>query len=425
MNNLSQHLSHQSSLFIIGIISLVLILISIPYFLQQEKIYGSMFEFASTTRKFVLGLSCFTLTTILIYGFQPYSTPPTDQLAFVIGNTQNTPAPKISNDISDSLIKTLLLHKGDNADEIAGSIKIVSAVKHPVVVDLDASSLSLRKIGNNSSNAKRSAEIDANAIQDKINKLIPTDNGSNYLEAILEARDNVKEGSKIIVIGSGLSDSGDLNFSKSNILTSEQQRNDVIRSIKSKYGFDYLDNYDVEFYGLGDTTKPQQPLSNKQKEVVRTIYQDVIRGLGGDASVVTSTLVGSAVKTNYVVGTTDTGCGDIGLVFDDENLNFVTNQATLTDPTSAKASLATIKTLWDKYSSTIGKIQIDGYIAHYPGPGNLSQQRADLVKNVLVNLGVPGDKVGATGRGYGPYPQDAQNRMVKVTISRSSDQCLN
>ena len=84
-----------------------------------------------------------------------------------------------------------------------------------------------------------------------------------------------------------------------------------------------------------------------------------------------------------------------------------------------------IKTLWDNYSGTIKSIQIDGYIAHHPVLDNLSQLRADQAKKALVELGVPSDKINATGLGFGPYQLDAQNRMVKVTISRDSDQCVN
>ena len=68
-------------------------------------------------------------------------------------------------------------------------------------------------------------------------------------------------------------------------------------------------------------------------------------------------------------------------------------------------------------------IQIDGYIAHYQVFDNLTQQRADAVKKVLMGLGIPADKINATGKGFGPYQLDTQNRMVKVTISRSSDIC--
>jgi OmpA-OmpF porin, OOP family len=423
MDNFIQHFLHEPLLLIGGIVAFVLCAVSLLYFLGQRKRYGSLFGFATNARKATASISLIVLISVVIYSLTPYTPPSPDELAIVLGNTQNTPTPKISQDVSDIVESVMLRHSGESVDEMVDSIKLVSAVKHPEVMDLDASELKLREIGNNNSNAKRSAEINIESIATKINALKPTDNGANYLEAILEARNNVKEGSTIIVIGSGLSDTGDLNFSQGNMLIDEQERKQNTLNIKKKYGHDYLENYNIVFYGLGDTALPQEDLSNKQKETVRAIYKDVVRGLGGEMTISTKTLTGNAVETNYVVGTTDTGCGDIGLVFDDESLKFVSNRAVFADSSVAKGSLTSIKNLWDKYSATIQTVQVDGYIAHYAGPDNLSQQRAELVKNALVGLGVPGTKINASGRGFGPHQQDAQNRMVKVTISRNNDQC--
>jgi outer membrane protein OmpA-like peptidoglycan-associated protein len=241
----------------------------------------------------------------------------------------------------------------------------------------------------------------------------------------MEARDNVEPGSKIIVIGSGLSDSGDLNFSKNGILTGEEARTQAIEAIKNKYDADHLDGYTVEFYGLGDTSVPQEPLSSIQKGIVRDIYKDAIRGLGGTTVINTDTQTGAPVATNYVVGTTDTGCGEIKLVFDDDDLKFVGDKAIFVDQAAAVKALSSIREIWGKQQDTIETIQIDGYTAHYPGADALSQERANAVKTALVGLGVSSDKVTATGRGFGPYETDTQNRTVKVNISRSSQQCNN
>lgn len=425
MNNLTQHFSHQPVLVVSFGIALIALAMSVPYFLKQNRLYGSYFDFASKNRKIIAVFSVLMILVIMIFSFTPYVEPATGELAIVLGNTQNTPRPQVSQYISGVIEGTLLQHKGAEADELVDSIKIISAVKHPEVIDLDASELKLRKIGNNGSNAKRAAKIDAQAIVGKINNLAPTENGANYLESILEAKNNVAEGSKIIVIGSGLSDDGILNFSRKNILTNDESRKNAIREVKKEYGHDYLDSYSIAFFGLGDTSIPQEPLSNKQKQIVRDIYRNSVGGIGGDVDINTKTLVGKAVQTDHVVGTTDTGCGDIDLVFDDDNLKFVSDQAMFKNPSAAKESLGSIKKLWDSYSEVIQSIQVDGYIAHYAGPDNLSQQRADLVRDSLVEQGVPASKVGSTGRGFGPYQQDVQNRIVKVTISRNSDQCSN
>lgn len=423
MDNVVQHFIHQPVLAGAAVVSLVAVLVSIPYFLKQQKRYGSLLEFASQTRKVITGVAFIALIGALAYSLTPYQAPAASEVALVLGDTQNTPAPKLSTEITDQLENTMLQHQGESVDALADSIKVVSAVKHPDVIALDAEELKLREIGKNSSNAKRSAEMNLQALSEKIKNLAPTDNGANYLEAILEARNNIKEGASIVVIGSGLSDYGDINFSQSKLLTNEQARKDTIAEIKKKYGHNYLNNYKVVFYGLGDTAAPQEPLSNKQKEIVRSFYKEVIRGMGGEVETDTKTLTGDPVSTKYIVGTTDTGCGDIGLIFDDENLKFISNQAAFADAVAAKTTLSSIKNIWDTYTDTIQLIQVDGYIAHYAGSDNLSQQRAERIKKALVELGIPQDKINATGRGFGPYSQDAQNRMVKVTINRDNAQC--
>lgn len=425
MNNVTQHLSHQHALTVLFVIALLSLLVSIPYFIKQHRRYGSPFEFASSAKKKLTVIACIAIVGFSIYYLTPYVSPPSNEIAIVLGDTQNSPKPQVTEDIATEIEGTLLQHKGDDAYSLVDSVKIISATKNPTVISIDPANLELKDIGNNSSDAKRDASYDEKAIEQEINNQYPIENGSNYLEAILTARDNVSPGSNILVIGSGLSDSGDINFSQTNILTNDQSRNQVIQNVSKKYGSDFLDKYNVEFYGLGDTVEPQEPLSILQKDIVQETYNDAIRSLGGSVNINTTTLVGDSVNTNYVVGTTDTGCGDIGLIFDDDSLKFVSNQASFIDESAVKNTLMSVDTLWNKYRDTIQQINIQGYIAHYPDPGNLSQQRADLVKQVLVELGVPSNKITSTGEGFGPYSQDSQNRMVKVTINRNSDQCGN
>lgn len=425
MFNLAQHFTKQPSYLIAFVVSSFLVIISIPYFLKQQKLYGTYFTFASQSRKGIAVLSSVLLVGLILYGLMPYISPPSNEMAIVLGNTRNSPNPTISPEIENYMTGTLLRHKGEDATDLSAAIKVISAVKHPVVVDLDSSKLKLREIGKNGSNAKRSAALNVRAIEDRLKILTPTDNNANYLEAIFAARDNVNEGANIIVVGSGLADSGDLNFSKSGLLTDESKRQEAIKTIKDKYGRDYLKNYNLIFYGLGDTAAPQESLSSKQKEIVRGIYKEVVRELGGKVEISRKSLAGESVKTEHVVGTTDTGCGNIGLVFDDDNLKFVTNEATFSNEAAAKESLNSIKLIFNKYSTTIQSIQVDGYIAHYSGPDQLSQQRANLVRKVLIDLGIPSEKIIASGKGYGPYEKDSQNRIVKVNIGRNNEQCDN
>lgn len=424
-DNVMLHVVSKPVLAVLFVVALLIVIFAVPYFLKQNKLYGSMFEFAAKSRKVWTGISAALLVGIGIYFFTPYVEPPSDEVAVVLGNTQNTPAPSIEGDVAKVVTATMLAHKGDDADTLVDSIKFISAVKQPKIISIDDSDIKLRKIGANKTNAERDAKNNIEAISEKLKAAKPSNGGANYLEAIIEARDNVKTGSRIIVIGSGLSDSGYLNFSKKSILTNEEVREEAVAEVQEKYGSNYLEGYTVEFYGLGDTTAPQEALSNIQKGIVRDIYQDSMRKLGAKVLVNTRTQVGQPVETQYSVGTTDTGCGDINLIYDDEDLKFVGDQAAFVDQAAATKALSAVYDIWAKQKDTIQAIQIDGYTAHYPGADSLSQERADAVKAALTGLGVTADKLTATGKGFGPYETDQQNRTVKINISRDNQQCSN
>ena len=419
-----QHVADKPVIAVACIIAAGILAFAVPYFLKQQRLYGRMFEFASGGRKVTSGLAAITLVSLGLYVMTPYVAPPSNEIAVVLGNTANSPKPSISGEVAESVSATMLMHKGDDASSLIDSVKFVSATKKPALISL-SSGLKLREISNNTANAKRDAKLNIEAIEKKLAQAAPEDNGANYLEAIMEARSNVGPGSRIIVIGSGLSDAGDLNFSKDGILIDEDARNSAIDILTEKYGRDYLDGYTVEFYGLGDTAAPQESLSTIQKEVVRTTYKEAVRAIGGDVDINTRTLSGDAIKTDYQVGTTDTGCGDINLIFDDDDLKFVGDKATFIDRTSALKSLSSISEIWNKQKATIQSIQVDGYIAHHPTSPTLSQDRASAVKAALVGLGVSESKITATGKGFGPYETDEQNRAVKVNISRDTKQCSN
>lgn len=424
LENVQQHAAGNPALLVIFILSLIVIAFLVPYFLKQQRLYGRMFDFASKGSKGTAGIAVLVLVGLGIYLVTPYTEPPSDEIAIVLGNTQNTPAPSIDGDVSDAIVATMLEGRGEGSVPVAESIRFISATKQPSVISLNKNDIKLRNMSANTTNAKRDARLNIEALSEKLNGLGPVSNGANYFEAIITASRNVKEGSKIIVIGSGLSDAGDLNFSKTGILTNEDVRTKTIADLSAKYQPDDLRGYTVEFYGLGDTTTPQEPLSSIQKDIVRDVYKDAVRALGGKVTMNTRTQTGNPVATTFAVGTTDTGCGDINLIFDDEDLKFVGDMATFIDRAAATKTLAAVHDIWTNQRDTIEAIQIDGYTAHYPGAGALSQNRADAVKNALIGLGIPANTLTATGKGYGPYETDAQNRSVKVNISRDNAQCM-
>ncbi|MDR2083243.1 MAG: hypothetical protein LBP35_06610 [Candidatus Ancillula trichonymphae] len=106
----------------------------------------------------------------------------------------------------------------------------------------------------------------------------PNTNGADYLEVILEASNNVKDvhSPLIIVIGSGLSDSGILDFTSGNLLARNPEKvtEQLISSGKIKE--DHLKGITVLLSGFGQTVAPQQALGNTERDDLIDIYTKVL-----------------------------------------------------------------------------------------------------------------------------------------------------
>lgn len=430
MQNVLDNCTH-NPLYVVGIaLFVIIVIIGVAVAIKQWRLYRTTMLISKLCPVAVVaGLA--GLLVVLGLAAQPYTPPAADTIALVLGNTQNSPQVKLSDNVAELVTDTMSQHGGDDVETLASSIVLVEASGVPTVVDVDPESL--KAIGQNSANAHTQLNDNIKTINDQIATIKPDNNGANYLEAVITASNNVGQGANVIVIGSGLSDQGDLDFAGTNILTDEEERQNTIEDVIAKYGNQALIGYNVVFYGLGDTVEPQAPLSNYQKQIVRDIYSDVVTGLGGRVTIGRGTMSGSAVKTNYTVNTTDTGCGNVEMTFNDDQVKFNPDKTTFVDEAAAREALQRAKDFYNQYSDSVESIQIDGYTAHYTSNvENLSQARADAVRQLLVDMGLPPEKLAATGRGYGPFEYndsqsnddvDSQNRMIKLTIKRNAEEC--
>ena len=430
MQNLTDNFVHNPAYLIGLLVAIVALVIGLVIFIKDWRLYGTAM-FIRKIGPILAVVGAGVATAILVVASQPYTPPAADTLAIVVGNTQNTPQAKLSDSVADLLTDTMAQHSGDDKETLASSIVLVEASGNPTVIDVDSEKLKV--IGQNSANAKTQLNDNAQAINDQIAAIRPDNNGANYLEAIITASNNLQQGANIVVIGSGLSDRGDLNFAGTNILTNETTRQEAINNIVSKYGGQMLMGYNVTFYGLGDTVEPQAPLSNYQRKIVQDIYAQIISGLGGRPTIGRGTMSGDAVNTDYVVNTTDTGCGNVEMTFSEDQVKFNPDQTTFVNEAEARKALQGAVDFYNQSGDLVQTIQIDGYTAHYTSRvDNLSQARADAVRQLLIDMGIPQDKLVTTGRGYGPFEYndqesnddvDSKNRMIKLTIQRDAEEC--
>lgn len=430
MQNIADNLARNPLYIVLLVVLAIVVVVAVVVVIRQWSLYRTLM-LVSKVAPIIATAGLLGIVGVIGLTMQPYTPPAADTIALVIGNVQNSPKVKLTDEVAGLVSDTMAQHSGDDVTTLAESIVLVEASGVPSVVDINPDDL--KAIGQNSANARTQLNDNIETINQQVVNITPDSSGANYLEAIITASNNVSQGASIVAIGSGLSDRGDLNFAGTNILTNEDSRNRAVNEVIAKYGNQYLTGYNIALYGLGDTTEPQAPLSNYQKQIVRDIYKDVITGLGGRVMIGRGTMSGAAVETNYTVNTTDTGCGNVEMTFDDDQVKFNPDKTTFVDEVAARESLQQAKDFYDQYSEQIQSIQIDGYTAHYSSRvNNLSQARADAVRQLLIDMGLPPEKLVATGRGYGPFEYndkesnddvDSKNRMIKLTIQRDAEEC--
>lgn len=434
----------QQPLLGVGLIAFLALLIGAGVKIGQELYWMGTIEFIKGW--ILTGLVSLVGVVGLSYLVAIYQTPASGRMAIVVGNTQNTPKAKLDGGIKTRLEKVMMQHAGGSVEDMADAISIVEADGDPYVINLDSSKL--KRISGNETQAKIDIQKNIDAIDKQISSIKPKTSGVNYLEAILRASDELGTGDdyeeddesnsshrgsdSIIVIGSGLSDTGDLNFVGTNLLTDPSRQNDLIQKAANGHQ-KALDNIHVTFYGLGYTVAPQASLSTKQRDGVREIYTQLVDKLDGRATIETESLSGPAVDTPYTVNPTDTGCGNIELTFDDSKLKFNSDRASFVNDSNADVIADQIVGVYNQNKDKVKSIDVDGYIAHYQSSNpNLSLDRANAMKDLLIKRGIPDDKIKASGKGFGPYEYsnkeshdstDRRNRMIKVTVQRDQKDC--
>ncbi|MDR1447381.1 MAG: OmpA family protein [Candidatus Ancillula sp.] len=271
----------------------------------------------------------------------------------------------------------------------------------------------------------------------EIQEIVPSSDGVDYLEALQKAvsnsnNKNSKQKTLILLFGSGLNDSGILNFTEDDILT--KTPDEVVSKIESKSFVKNktLSGFDVEWINLGDTIAPQIPLSGSQKSNLEAIYKSLLEKAGAgnvkieskdknDEEKVSVDTGGKRVKTvsSYKEGKPD--YKNIHLTFDERQLgNFLPDSASLETPDKARESLASLVNMI-KDESTL-TVNIEGRIAKPKNSAKedhseLALQRANYIRDLLKNMGVTNSiETTDTGSSKSTGEEIATDRKIVVTF---------
>lgn len=287
----------------------------------------------------------------------------------------------------------------------------------------------------------------------------PTYNGADYFGAVnhmadgfLEKVKSYLESSKkkqisfsadIFVLGSGLSDSGLLNFAVSNYLykgSAQSIAKKFLEMHPSLRNPDYYQNITLHFAGLGNVVKPQPLLdeTEKQSEKIKDIYENIFKGLGYkvviDPASASIADYENVIQTDYRVNVTPIGgCDPVSLIYGEDKIKFKGNSySAFDDATPSSKVKSIIKEIANTYRDS--KIVVEGYEAQLTPErvekSDLTQSRADVIRGIFTeDFKFNSSRITAVGKGTGPYEQQSftdekelsKNRIIKIKIQ--SNEC--
>ena len=240
----------------------------------------------------------------------------------------------------------------------------------------------------------------------------------------------------IIAIDSGLQTTGALRFQDQDGALLDANPSEVVDLLRRTRQLPDLTGIRVVFTGLGDTAAPQQTLPQPARAVLVELWKAIVDAAGGTVEIKeaplpnTRTLDGLPPVSVVPVALRSIGPVPSVSVLRDGTVGFLPDQAVFRDPGQARAVL----TDYAREIQNGKRALLTGTTASAgskEGRLQLSRDRAAAVRDLLISLGAPGDRIEARGLGsdFPGYLQDrdpqgnldplraAQNRQVIVELS--------
>ena len=321
-----------------------------------------------------------------------------DIVAFVVGNTENSPAPEITDNKNISSTLEDLFYSTE-AGELP-NIVLFSATAEPKTIEIE------KKYFLGQAANELASQSNFNDLLKGIEKAAnssPSCSGADYFAAINEALEYVKgyDNPLIIVYGSGLSDTGVFNFAFDDLITDsglEKEHVDTILSSDNRFANESYPNVTVNWYGVGQTVGKQPELKEWKKSVENTYkaifeYFNIVYKF---YSIKVSSNTES-VSSDYKVNITSLPIieENYELSLDERYLSFYPDTAQLQNQPEVEQLLKSVVEKLNKNKSV--KIKLTGYQTVCGKTKTLSVQRAETIKSIMVNLGISADRITTDG----------------------------
>lgn len=321
-----------------------------------------------------------------------------DIVAFVVGNTENSPAPELTNNknIKNTLEKVFY---ATEAGEVP-NIVLFSATASPRTIKIE-DKYNLGQAANklasqsNFNDLLKGIELAANSS--------PACSGADYFATIIEALEYVKGYNNpiIIIYGSGLSDTGIINFAFDNLITkngTEEEKVISILSTDKRFANESYSNVTINWYGVGQTVGKQQDLKEWKKSVENT-YKAIFNyfNIYYKFYSIRVTETTKSVSTEYKVNITSLPIieENYELSLDERYLSFYPDTAILQNEKEVEQLLSGVAEKLNNNKEV--QIKLTGYQTVCAKTKTLSIERAETIKNILVNLGITPNRITTDG----------------------------
>ena len=334
-------------------------------------------------------------------------------VCYVIANTANSQGLNLQSPlVQDTIYSTILNY---------GYISVINADGVPEVVLSQSFDIDAKYKNASKDKLAMDARSKATNLINGMHTIVANDPEVDYLEALRLAVRSLSslegfDSKRIVVLGTGLSTTGVIDF-KNNLISAEPEV--VVELLKEKSEIPNFTDITVYWQQLGDVAAPQEALTTAQKNKLQKIYGLLVENGGGtfiyndimanpvDESVeypsVTPVEFPEDTPISFeadTLNTEDDKAFQEPQVLDESKVEFVADKADYLYPEEAVENIRPVAEYLLQHKtvsllligSTAGDLTNESTI-------KLSQDRAEAVKNTLVELGVEEDRIITKGMG--------------------------
>ena len=345
------------------------------------------------------------------------------------------------NGTTDEAVATdtvLILTQGDgmpaltNAEEFLNSVNVTPGGSAGLVVaDGKPFALGPQRFDQVKNNDIQQARADKTAryqLVEAVQGAAATTPETDLISAISLASRMLSAGtadSKVMVIRhSGVNTAASLPMQDLDLLNSDPAK--LLDQLDAAAMLPQLNGVAVEFYGLGDVAGSQGTLSAQQVQWLKSFWQGFFDRTGANVTFHTDIVSGDALNNGHTVTPLAAAGAPTFVKVSAEQVAFQPDSTTFLDEAAAHAAL---NGLAEQLKGTSTHYIVAGSTAHVDnasreGAQALSLARAQAVRSVLAEAGVPADQIICLGLGNEQTSvrsaNEADNRCVYVVSSDNS-----